>query len=73
MAQGILVLSSITYAYKAKKILEQAWIHSSVIRTPEGLSEKGCSYSLAVRDDPDRAAALLREQGIRVLRIAGRS
>ena len=73
MAQNILVLSSITYAYKAQKILEQAWIRSSVIRTPEGLSGKGCSYSLAVRGDLDRAAELLREHGIRILKIVAGS
>ena len=81
MAQNILVLSSITHAYKAQKLLEQAWIKSSVIRTPEGLSGKGCSYSLAVRGDldravtegrQDRAAELLRENGIRILKtVAG--
>ena len=73
MAQDIIVSSSITYAYKAQKILEQAWIRSSVIRTPEGLSDKGCSYSLAVRGDLDRAAELLKENGIRVLKIVRRS
>ena len=72
MAQNILVLSSITHAYKAQRLLDQAWIKSSVIRTPEGLSGKGCSYSLAVRGDLDRAAELLRENGIRILKtVAG--
>ena len=33
---------------------------------------KGCSYSLAVRGDLDRAAELLRENGIRILKtVAG--
>ncbi len=72
MAQNLLVLGSITHAYKAQKILEQAWMKSSVIRTPEGLSGKGCSYSLTVRGDLDRAAELLRENGIRILKtVAG--
>ena len=73
MAQGIVVLSSITYAYKAQRILEQAWINSSVIRTPEGISDKGCSYSLSVRGDPEQAAGLLQEKGIRVLKTVRRS
>lgn len=72
MAQDIIVLSSITYAYKAQKILEQAWIKSSVIRTPEGLSDKGCSYSLVVRGDLGRAEELLRENGIRILKVMKR-
>ena len=61
MARDIIVLTSITYAYKAQKLLEQAWIKSEVIRTPEGLSDKGCSYSLAIRGDTVRAEELLRQ------------
>ncbi len=69
MARDIIVLTSITYAYKAQKLLEQAWIKSEVIRTPEGLSDKGCSYSLAIRGDTVRAEELLRQNGIRILKI----
>ena len=72
VTRDIIVLSSITYAYKAQKLLEQAWIKSEVIRTPEGISEKGCSYSLAVRGDLDRAEELLRQNGIRILKIVRR-
>ena len=69
MARDIIVLTSITYAYKAQKLLEQAWIKSEVIRTPEGLSDKGCSYSLAIRGDTVCAEELLRQNGIRILKI----
>ena len=69
MARDIIVLTSITYAYKAQKLLEQAWIKREVIRTPEGLSDKRCSYSLAIRGDTVRAEELLRQNGIRILKI----
>ena len=69
VARDIIVLTSITYAYKAQKLLEQAWIKSEVIRTPEGLSTKGCSYSLAIRGDTVRAEELLKQNGIRILKI----
>ena len=72
VTRDIIVLSSITYAYKAQKLLEQAWIKSEVIRTPEGLSDKGCSYSLAVRGDLNRAEDLLRQNGIRILKVVRR-
>ena len=41
MARDIIVLTSITYAYKAQKLLEQAWIKSEVIRTPRDFPTKG--------------------------------
>ena len=73
MGRDILVLRSMTYAYKAQKILERSWIPSSVIRTPEAYSDRGCSYSLVVRGDPDRAAEILRQNGMQVLRVVHQS
>ena len=69
MAQDIIVLSSITYAYKAQKILDQMWIKSAVIRTPRPYSNKGCGYSLLIRGSLSEAVAALKSEGIRILDV----
>ncbi len=65
--QTLLTVKSLTYAQKGQRLLEQYWIHASVIRTPEQIARRGCSYALLVRNDSDRAAKLLEQAGIQVL------
>lgn len=65
--QTLLTVKSLTYAQKGQRLLEQYWIHASVIRTPEQIARRGCSYALLVRGDADRAAKLLEQVGIQVL------
>lgn len=67
MEKDILVLRSVTYAYKGQRVLEKAGIRSSILRTPEEYAQRGCSYSLAVSGDGQKAAELLQKNGIRVL------
>lgn len=69
MDKQLIVLSSITYAYKARDFLAKKGISSYIERTPEELKTKGCSYSIAVRGDADKAAALLESARIKVLGI----
>lgn len=69
MAQSLIVLSSITYAYKAQKILDQMWLKSTVIRTPRPYSNKGCGYSLLVRGSLSEVVTALRREGIRILDV----
>ena len=69
MEKQLIMLSSITYAYKARDLLAKKGIGSYIERTPEELKTKGCSYSIAVRTDADRAAELLKAAGIKVLGI----
>lgn len=66
MAKEILVLRSITYAYKAQRVLDKAGIRSMILRTPEEYAPRGCSYSLSVSGG-ERAAELLHRNGIQVL------
>lgn len=67
MAKEILVLRSITYAYKAQRVLDKAGIRSMILRTPEEYAPRGCSYSLSVSGGGERAAELLHRNGIQVL------
>ncbi|MBR6791374.1 MAG: DUF3343 domain-containing protein [Oscillospiraceae bacterium] len=65
----LIMVRSVTYAYKAHRILRDNWIKSAVVRTPERYAQGGCGYSLKLRGSPEKAAALLEQAGIRVLRV----
>lgn len=63
----LLLVSSITYAYKARHLLQQNWIKCGIVRTPEQYTKRGCGYSLVLREDPQRAVDILTRHGIKVL------
>lgn len=69
MDRTILVLRSVTYAYKAQRLLEKHGIYSQVIRTPAAYAPSGCSYSLSVARQGARAADILRRSGINPLNV----
>ena len=48
MTNYLMICRSLTYAQKAAKALERAGITVSVTRTPQEISEKGCSYCVKV-------------------------
>ena len=62
------MLTSITYAYKARDYLAQKGISAYIERTPEELKKRGCSYSIAVRGNADAVAAMLEAAGIKDVR-----
>ncbi len=70
MNKELILLPSVTYAMKAKSILEQYQIRSYIQRTPKNTGIKSCGYCLFVPNKTDEAEKLLREKGIR---IAGRA
>ena len=67
MNKELILLPSVTYAMKAKGILDKYKIRSYIQRTPKTVKIKSCGYCLFVPSDTDRAERLLRENGIRVL------
>lgn len=69
MEKQLIMLTSITYAYKARDYLANKGISAYIERTPEELKKKGCSYSLAVRGDADEIAKMLQAVGITVLGV----
>lgn len=72
MSKQLILLPSVTYAMKAKAILDQYKIRAYIQRTPKHVGVKSCGYCLFVLNDADRAEALLRKNGIRVLGRAER-
>ena len=45
----LITFRSVTFAQRAQSRLQGAGIASSIQRTPTGLSDRGCSYSLRLR------------------------
>ncbi len=67
MSKPLIMVSSITYAMKAKSLLSSYGIKSDVRRTPKHTTEHGCSYSVYVPQNTDEAEKLLLENHIKVI------
>lgn len=67
MNNELILVPSVTYAMKAKSILDKYNIRSYIQRTPRTVKIKSCGYCLFVPNNADRAEKLLRESGVRIL------
>lgn len=72
MKKELILVPSVTYAMKAKSILDQYQIRSYIQRTPKNTGVKSCGYCLFVPHRPDEAETILRKNGVRVLGRAER-
>lgn len=72
MNNELILLPSVTYAMKAKSILDKYKIRSYIQRTPRNTLIKSCGYCLFVPERTDEAEKLLRKNGVRVLGRASR-
>lgn len=72
MNNELILLPSVTYAMKAKSILDKYKIRSYIQRTPRNTPIKSCGYCLFVPEKTDEAEKLLRKSGVRVLGRASR-
>ncbi|MBQ6336198.1 MAG: DUF3343 domain-containing protein [Ruminococcus sp.] len=68
----LILLPSVTYAMKAKNILDRHHIRSFIQRTPKNAAVRSCGYCLFVPERTDEAERLLRKSGVRVLGRAER-
>ena len=65
MKKCIITFRSVTPAQRAEEVLHRAGVDCTIQRTPKGLAEKGCGYSLKMQcNDLMVAAALLRQAGV---------
>lgn len=62
----MLVLNSITYAYKARDYLEKQGIRAYIERIPKELRISGCGYGIRVNNDAELIAEMLNGASIRV-------
>ena len=63
MTYTLIAVSSITYAMKAKRLLNNLGYYCEIEKTPKGLSS-GCGYSIRVKDDSDIITSILSKNGI---------
>lgn len=71
MARQFIMVTSITYAMKAKAILKDYGIYVDIVKSPKYSKQARCSYSLILYKNTEKAIKLLKENGIEVLGIMG--
>lgn len=68
-SKNLIMVTSVTYAMKAKEVLIRRGIRSDIVRTPKHRSPTGCGYSLYVPKRTDEAVGILNSAGIKVLGV----
>lgn len=66
MGKPLLVVSSVTYAMKARELLLHSGIKGYVERIPK-TAETGCGYGVYVPEGADAAEKILQDNHIRIL------
>ena len=69
MANHYIHVGSVTNAMRGKHLLEEQGIRAYLHRTSHPADGDGCGYSLLVTDHVKRAEQILRQRGVRVIRI----
>ena len=71
MNHYLIVCRSVTQAQRAGRLLTSYGITNQVFRSPAGLTERGCSYSVRVRSEQlDRSMGVLRANQITPVKVA---
>ena len=69
MNRTVIVLSSVTYALKAQKVLMANGVSSLLEKLSAEQTKKGCGYGLKIDNrNLDNALAILRKERIRVVK-----
>lgn len=63
MGKTLITMTSITYAMKAKAMLNSKKIYCEIEKTPKNIGS-GCGYSIRIRDNKDYIIRLLDENKI---------
>ncbi|MBQ7725543.1 MAG: DUF3343 domain-containing protein [Clostridia bacterium] len=66
MSQTVISTGTVTYAIKGRDLLKRKGYQAKVIRHS---SAAGCGYGIAFSGDRNKAEALLREAGVKILDI----
>ncbi len=68
LMENLITMTSITYAMKAKNMLNYNGVYCEVVRTPAGVGS-GCGYSIKIKDDPEKIAKMLEYHNIKYKQI----
>ncbi|MEG2814311.1 MAG: putative Se/S carrier-like protein [Oscillospiraceae bacterium] len=66
MKRKIIILNSITFAYKARDYLYKNGIKAYVERIPASLRTQGCGYGVRVEGEVKKSVELLKSIGLEV-------
>ena len=70
MDHYLIVCRSVTQAQRAGRLLTSIGITNQVFRSPAGLTERGCSYSVRIRASAlDSAMSLLKARQINPVKV----
>lgn len=69
MANYYIHVGSITNAMRGKQLLEEQGIRAFLHRTSHPMEGDGCGYSLLISNTEEQAAQILRQRGVRVIRV----
>ena len=67
MEKQLILVPSVTYAMKAKRILDNYKIRSYIERTPKTHQVYSCGYCVFVPENPETANDILLRHGVRVI------
>ena len=70
MANQYIHVGSITNAMRGRRLLEAKGIRSYLHRASHPGENDGCGYRLLVTEDAQRAERILRDSGVRVIRVS---
>ena len=71
MDHYLIVYRSVTQAQRAGRLLTSIGITNQVFRSPVGLTERGCSYSVRIRSaDLNSALSLLQSRQLNPVKVA---
>lgn len=70
MSKAVIRLSSVTYAIRAQRILEQNGIRSYVKRVTTSMQALGCGYGLEIFGDVNVATKLITDAGINIVEVS---
>lgn len=67
MNEKIIMMASVTHAFKARDVLLEHGINVQVIKTPKELSSCGCGYSIKTSEDIEKIKPILARHQIVIL------
>ena len=73
MQTYFITFRSVTYAQRGERTLRDGGIHTTLQRSPRAMEERGCGYSLILREqDLARGLMLLRQGQVPFRKVYGR-
>lgn len=70
MANQYVHVGSVTNAMRGRRLLEEQGIRAYLHRASHPAEGDGCGYSLLVTNQNEKAVRILRDSGVRVIRIS---